>query len=1029
VINEPPVLTLTLANAIQPDCGASVNGSISVQATGGQLPYNYLWDSGQITGSISGLDAGDYSLTLTDGNGCTETLQTTLQAIGDLNISVAATAPDCVDGSNGGATVTVAGGGSFTYQWNAPGIPSGASITGLPVGDYAVTVSNGSGCSTAAQFTVAAPPAISLQLSAAASCLNALDGSAAAVANGGAGGFTYEWSNMMSGASINALSPGFYTVTATDANGCEFSDGVLVEGAPFPTVALQNVLDPDCINLTGTATVLASGGTGTINYLWNDPSAQTGATATALSPGNYSVTATDENGCSGTLNVAIEQPDDLIVNVSNLESPSCNGNADASATVTVLSGTGNYTYLWSDPQGQMTPQALNLAAGDYVVTVSDAGNGCTTTLTVSVPETPVVTVNLQNATAPLCFGEANGSASVLAMGGTAPFDYVWDDPGAQATNTALNLPAGDYTVNVTDDNGCTAALMVTVPEATLLEALISSFAAPLCFGENTATATVSATGGNGGYTYLWDDPMLQNSATAANLPAGNYTVIVSDANGCQTTAMVSLPSTPQLVLSTTATVSPSCSGFEDGSITVTASGGTGTLTYLWDNNETTAQINNLNSGSYSVTVMDANGCTASQDIVLTDAVALLISGSTFTLPGCFNSPDGSISITPQGGSGVYEFLWSDPSAQTGATAANLSSGSYSVTLTDSNGCFVSETYTLTSNAPQIFINGNLTTPACDGAENGSITLTVSGGAGGFSYLWPGGQTGNTLTGLAPGDYTVNVTDAQGCSETATFALPEGSTFAIELGSADTSLCFGEVLFVDFSGLDYEAQWSSSNGFSSQAETVRLETSGLYTVVVTNEFGCVANDAISVQVGTEPLQAHFVTPTDVLAGEEVVVVEVSWPVPDEVNWVYDPALATLVEQRGDQYIFTFPTPGQVPLTLQAISGNCDDYLTKTITVHADNSTIPSPGPVQELLAFRLMPNPTSGIFRVEVELSAPREIVLSVFDITGQLKDRRVRSGQAFYPEDYTLSLEPGVHIVILQTPTQRKSLVFTVVAP
>lgn len=1029
VISEPPVLTLALTSSVQPACGASVNGSISVQASGGQLPYTYLWESGQATASISGLDAGDYSLTLTDGNGCTETLPTTLQSIGDLDVSVATTSPDCVDGNNGAATVTVAGGGSFTYQWDAPGTPSGSGISGLPVGDYQVTVSNGSGCSTAAQFTVAAPPAISLQLSAAASCLNALDGSATAAASGGAGGFTYEWSTMEGGATITSLLPGFYTVTATDANGCTLMDGVLVEGAPFPTLLVQSILSPDCINITGSATVLATGGTGAINYLWNDPSGQTEPTAIALSPGNYAVTATDENGCSGSLNVAIEQPDDLVVNVSNLEAPSCNGDADASATVTVLNGTGTYTYLWSDPLGQMTAQALNLVAGDYIVTISDTGNGCSTTLNITVPETPVVMVNLQNTTAPLCFGETNGAASVLATGGTAPFDYVWNDPGAQMTNNAVNLLAGDYTVSVTDDNGCTASLTVTVPETTVLEAMISNFAAPLCFGENTATATVSATGGNGGYAYLWDDPMLQNTATATNLPAGNYTVIVSDANGCQTTAMVALPSTPQLVLSTTATVAPSCSGFANGSITVSASGGTGILTYLWDNNETTAQIGNLTSGSYSVTVMDANGCTASQDIVLFDAVALLISGSAFTLPSCFNSPDGSISITPLGGSGVYEYLWSDPSAQTGATASNLSSGSYSVTLTDSNGCFISETYTLTSNAPQIFINGNLTVPACDGAANGSIALTISGGAGGFSYSWQGGQTGNTLAGLAPGDYFVSVTDAQGCSEQATFALPEGVPFVVELGSTDTSLCFGEVLFVDFSGLGYEAQWSSSNGFNSQDETVRLENSGLYTVEVTNAFGCVASDAISVQVGTEPLQAHFVTPTDVLAGEEVVVVEVSWPVPDEVNWIYDPALATLVEQRGDQYIFTFPTPGQVPLTLQAISGNCDDYLTKTITVHADNSTIPSPGPVQELLAFRLMPNPTSGVFRVEVELSVAREIVLSVFDITGQLKDRRVRNGQAVYSEDYTLGLQPGAHIVILQTPTQRKSLVFTVVAP
>jgi len=1029
VIAEPPVLSLALVNAVQPVCGASVNGSISVQASGGQLPYTYLWGSGQTTANISGLDAGSYSLTLTDVNGCTETLQTTLQPVGDLNLSIATQSPDCVDGNNGEATVSVAGGGSFTYQWDAPGTPSGASITGLPVGNYQVTVNNASGCSTAAQFSVAAPPALNLQLSATPSCLNELNGSATAVATGGGGGFTYAWSTLESGASIIALLPGFYSVTATDANGCTVTDGILVDGAPFPVVSIENILLPDCIDLNGAATVSATGGTGLISYLWNDPSGQTDPTATALSPGTYTVTATDENGCSGSLEVVIDQPDDLVANISAIEMPSCNGDADASATVTVLNGTGPYTYLWSDPLAQTTAQANDLSAGDYMVTVSDMGNGCSTTLSVTVPETPVLTINLQNTAGPLCFGEANGSATVLGTGGTGVFSYLWNDAASQSTATAINLQAGDYMVSVTDANGCMASSSVNVPEATLLEATISAFAPPLCFGESTATATVGATGGTGTYTYLWDDPMLQNTATATGLSAGNYMVIVSDGNGCEATTTVSLPPTPQLVLSTTETISPSCSGLADGSITVAASGGTGMLSYLWSNDETTAQIDDLSSGTYSVTVMDANGCTASQSINLNDAVALLIGGASFTPPVCFNSPDGSISITPQGGSGVYEYLWSDPATQTNATATNLPSGTYSVTVTDSNGCFVSDNYTLTSNAAQIFINGNLTTPACDGAANGGIALTTSGGAGGFSYLWAGGETLNTLSGLAPGGYSVVVTDAQGCTEQAVFTIPDGADFVVELGSADTSLCFGEVLFVDFSGLNYTAQWSSSNGFSSQDETVRLENSGIYILEVTNAFGCVARDTISLQVGTEPLQAHFVTPTDVLAGEEVVVVEVSWPIPDEVHWIYDPTKATLLEQRGDQYIFTFPTPGQVPLTLQAISGDCDDYLTKTITVHADNSTIPSPGPVQELLAFRLMPNPTSGIFRVEVELSVAREIILSVFDISGQLKDRRVRGGQAIYSEDYTLSLEPGTHIVILQTPTQRKSLVFTVVAP
>ncbi|NUQ23090.1 MAG: SprB repeat-containing protein [Saprospiraceae bacterium] len=1031
VISQPAELTLSLSSLVQPDCGATANGSESVQATGGVSPFNYLWNTNQTTASLSSATEGKYSVTVTDANGCTDNLQVTLDAVGDLDASVTTTPTTCSDTNDGAASVAVNGAGPFTYQWNVPGNPSGSMASGLAPGNYQVTVSNTGGCATVRQFTIAGAPALSLDLQATPSCLNELNGSATATAGGGSGGFTYEWATGQQVATLSNLLPGIYLVTATDANGCSISGDVIVEGAPFPSLNLDNLIQPDCaVNLTGAATVSATGGTGAINYSWNDPAQQSSATATGLTPGNYQVIAEDQNGCSASLDVQILQPAGLVANVGAFESPSCFGSTDASATVTVQNPTGTYAYQWDDPSGQTTATAANLAAGSYMVTVTNIDDGCSTTVSVTIPETPQLQVNLQSAASPLCNGESNGSAQVMAVGGTAPVNYLWNDANAQTTPLAFNLQAGNYSVTATDANGCTTSLDVDIPETPEMMASISGFSSPVCFGESNADAAVTASGGTGAYAYQWNDLMAQTSAQAANLSAGLYSVTVSDANGCQATAQVDIPQTPQLALIVEDQTAPACTGQTNGQITVSANGGTGTLYFEWSSGDITPQIQNLGAGDYSITVTDDNGCQVSQTITLTDAVALTVLGTTITQPLCYNGADGSASITVQGGAGPYNYAWNDDNNQTTQTALNLGIGDYSVTVSDANGCSLVYDLTVTTAAQQIIINSNLGQPSCDGATNGQIAVSAQGGAGGFVYLWENGQSTNTLSGLAPGIYAVTATDAQGCSQSASFVMLEGQPFEIDLGPSDTSLCFGEVMFVDFSDLNYSVNWTSFAGFTSNDPSIFLENADIYYLEVTNPAGCTARDTITIQTAPTPFNAFFVVATDVILNEEVRVVEASWPIPDEVNWYFDNNAVEFISKDQYQYFFRFTQIGEISLTMQGISNGCEDWLTKIITVHADSTTIPSINPQQpDILSFMLSPNPNAGLFRAEVQLSGPMDAVMSVYDVNGLLKDRRVKSGQSSYLEEYFLNLQPGIHLFVLQTPRQRKSYVFTVVTP
>lgn len=1031
VVTEPALLAVNLTGSTPPACGASLNGTIAVLVSGGTFPYQYNWESGQQTASISGLAAGTYQLTATDANGCQATFQTTLNAAGTLSFTVNATAQSCAGLNNGQAVATVSGPGPFTYQWNTPGNPTGSSVNNLAPGTYSVTVSDGGGCASVQSFSVAAAQPINLQLTSTPSCLNELNGTATASASGGAGGFLYNWSNNLQGGTIFNLLPGVFTVTATDANSCTSVETVVVEAAPFPTIVVDNVMQPDCLGqTTGTAQVSATGGTGAISFVWSDPAGQTGPIASNLTPGAYTVIATDQNGCSATTSVDIEAPADFTPTVAGVVRPSCFGDGDGSATVTVQGGSGNFNYQWNDPQNQTGAQATNLSAGNYTVIITDTESGCSATLPVTVQNPALLELNLTNTTAALCNGQSNGTATVAATGGTGAYNYLWNDPAGQTTATATGLAAGTYQVAVTDLNGCTVTLEVQIADPPVLEAEIGSFSAPLCFGQNDGTASVNVMGGTGAYSYQWNDPALQTTATAGNLPPGNYMVMVRDVNNCSTTASVVIPATPNIVVTVTDETDPACAGQDNGSLAVTAAGGTGTLNYQWSSGQNTPAISGLPAGNYTVSVTDANNCLRTLTLNLQDADALNLGNVVVTQTTCYSGADASISVTVQGGTGSYTYLWSDPAGQTGATATGLARGDYSVTATDGNGCTLIADFTVTSAGQQIFINPAVNNASCEGAANATITLSASGGAGGFSFAWGGGQTGNVLANLGAGTYTATATDATGCTETTSVTVTEGAAFVVDLGSPDTTLCDGEVLFVDFSHTNYSVQWTSLTGFSSLARLTALDRSDTYYLQVTNAQGCVARDTIRVTVMDDPLQAFFIIPTDVVVGQEVVALEGSWPIPSQVNWFFPADSVQLLRREGDQFYFLFTQAGNVQLRMQSILGNCEDWIVKTVTVHTDSTTIPGLNPDEpDILGVTIAPNPNMGNFNVEVLLSAQRDIILTLYDINGAIQERRTRQGQSTYTENYTLSGQPGTYFLIVQSPKQRRSFAVVVVSP
>ncbi|HRD80808.1 MAG TPA: T9SS type A sorting domain-containing protein, partial [Saprospiraceae bacterium] len=728
--------------------------------------------------------------------------------------------------------------------------------------------------------------------------------------------------------------------------------------------------------------------------------------------------------------VTIDFPADFIPTASGIQLPLCFGQSNGAAAVTVQGGSGSFSYQWNDPAAQTGAQAVNLAAGNYSVSVTDNASGCVEILNLTVAQPPVLQLTASNTQNALCAGQSNGSATVSATGGTGVYTYLWNDPAAQTGPTASNLPAGTYTATITDANGCTAQTQVELNEPQVLEAQIAGFSAPLCFGQSNGSATVAVTGGTGSYSYQWNDPALQNSATAANLAPGNYTVTVRDANNCPATTSVTIPNTPQTVITPVDQTPPLCAGSGNGSLSATAAGGTGALNFQWSNGQSGASLSGLTAGNYTLSVTDGNGCVQTRSFSLLDPDALVLTTANTTPATCYTGADGSISIGLQGGTGAYVYLWSDSAGQTTATASGLARGDYSVTATDANGCTLVEQFSITSLGLQIFITPIVANTSCEGAANANISLGVSGGAGGFSYAWSGGQSGSLLSNVGAGTYVVTATDAAGCTETAAITVENGAPFRIDIGPADTLLCEGERFFVDFSNTDYTVQWTSLSGFSSQAKLTALSQADTYFLRVTNAQGCAAFDTIRVAVVAEPLQAFFVIPTDVVLGQEVVALEGSWPLPGQVNWYFPTDSVELLRREGDQYFFRFTQVGQVRLRMQSLLGACEDWIQKVITVHADSTTIPGLNPDEpDILGIVVAPNPNDGQFSVQVALSGPKDIVLSLYNINGVVQERRIRQGQSSYTENFVVSGQPGTYFLIVQSPKQRRTYAIQVVGP
>jgi len=403
------------------------------------------------------------------------------------------------------------------------------------------------------------------------------------------------------------------------------------------TATASTVTNVSCFNgNNGSATVSPNGGIPPYSYSWNSSPVQTTQTAIGLRAGVYTVTVTDSRGTMTTANATITQPNALTnVLASTITNVGCFGGNNGSATVTnPTGGTPPYTYQWNTNPLQVTQTANNLLAGTYMVTVTDS-KGCTATssVTITQPAQPLSNVIGQTIQHAKCNGSSTGSVTVSnPIGGTPPYTYKWNSVPEQTTQIATNLSAGTYSVTVTDFNGCTATSFATVNEPTKVTNVQASVVKNIsCFGLSDGSAKVSdPRGGTPPYTYQWNTIPVQNTQTATNLKAGEYEVVVSDANGCIAQSLISVtqPNAPLAIGNAKVDKQVTCFGESDGAVTVpNPTGGTAPYTIAWNTNpvQKTYSISNLKAGIYTAIITDVNGCNVSTSATVSEPSQVVVS--------------------------------------------------------------------------------------------------------------------------------------------------------------------------------------------------------------------------------------------------------------------------------------------------------------------------------------------------------------------------------------------------------------------
>ena len=922
-IKNPPAIIITEDNVVDVLCFGDNSGYIAISPTGGTpgggpTGYTYSWTGPNgftsTAEDIASLEAGDYSVTVYDGNMCPANAgPINVAQLTELTALLTVTTDVTCNGWNDGTASMIPGGGAGGYSFSWDGQLSGLISTDqnpviLVADTYDFTLFDANGCSNTftdfATIIEPAPITVNVISTSDVSCPGGSDGSAEIVPSGGTGPYTFAWSGATSGYSSTDQNPTLmpaddYSLTITDATMVciEVFPDLLTIDEPNPLMAtLNDSSDVTCFNGSdGSAEISVTGGTPFYTFLWTGT--VTGHTSSLEDPNDliadtYDLAITDGNNCPLSVNnmVSIEQPDDITVNVDNITDVDCNGAATGSIQVTPDGGTPGYLFSWSGPNGFTASfqNISNLEAGDYSVTITDA-NGCIKDfINVATVNTNTAITATFNLTHIACNGDSTGAIDATVLGGTPNYIYSWTGPSGFTSSfeDISGLESGTYRLTVTDDLGCVEVMtdqVLTEPPPITATATTVDID---CFGAGNGSVDLSPAGGVFPYTFAWTGPGGFNETTEdiSGLEAGDYSVTVTDDNGCSILFPdIATVAEPAELLVTSVKSDISCGGLTDGSIDITVTGGTLPYTVGWSGPggfvSSNEDISGLEAGTYDLIITDGNGCIKNLPGIETIMEPTSITATYVSQVDvlCNGDATGSIEIDVTGGTIPITFDWTNGSGATVSTdedPTGLLADTYSLDISDINGC--SATYpdmAIITEPPALAASLVKTDIACYGDGDGTITVTATGGTGSYEYSRVADldvfyQPSNIFSGLGQGFFRIWTRDANRCvvSDTITIQEPE----EIQILGEDKSgqnLCYGDsaaqISIYDVTGgvLPYEYSINGGIDFSSNSLFTNLPA-GNYQTVVRDASGCSSSGNLNVITQPSMLRIDSYTQEDI-----------------------------------------------------------------------------------------------------------------------------------------------------------------------
>lgn len=843
-------------------CFGESTGGVLLNVIGGNGGYSFDWQNSsnvsvQSSQNLTNQSAGNYTVYVTDSKTCTFSQTFTItQPIEELQSSYLTQDSDCNGSATGSIDANIWGGTlPYGYSWDSG--PLTQDLSNINAGTYVLSVIDGKGCTLSLSATIAEPDILGGAISSTpVFCYGESTGSVGFNPTGGTAPYTYAWRNATtlystSSNVLTGLPAGTYFVTVTDANGCEYitSTDVTQPSELIGSTVVTNVL---CFgDFTGAIDLSIGGGTNPYLYNWENDLGTTIFTGQSLAnvgAGSYSVTVTDGNLCSFTINDIITQPLLPVSSVTIASEVLCYGGSTGAIDLILSGGTPLFTYTWTS--GQITEDISGLVAGNYAYIATDA-NGCTNggSVTITQPAAPLSVTNV--ITDVVCFGESNGSIDLTVSGGTTPYSYAWANGLYVLSEVGQDLNdfvAESYNYTITDDNGCTILDTLVINEPPVLEITLVGTDI-LCKGGNNGAIDLTVVGGVTSYFYLWSNSSLTEDQTL--LTAGTYGVLVTDANLCTITDTITLTEPLDSLRYTFEVSDVLCNDGTDGELDINVTGGTIPYNYDWSNGDTTSFANNLTAGYYTFTVVDNNACVLTDSLFVDQPEAVTLS-EVITPASCFEDTNGIIDISPLGGTTPYSFTWFNSdfalSAQT-EDLVDFPADTYQLEIIDSNGCFY-EMFLQIEQPEVIEITYTFERVSCKEGQDGSIDVTVTGGNTGSNYLWSNGATTEDLVNIPSDIYELVYSDSKGCTESVEVDILEPDSIRISFEFTEIS-CNDQsdgiaIAYPEGGNGGYTYLWSTPETSNTNTEL----SNEWYSVTITDILGCTGMDSVFITMNSD-----------------------------------------------------------------------------------------------------------------------------------------------------------------------------------